>query len=78
MTARPLVPATRVVRRFSPRENLATACRGYSLYRNIKGRVISTEVQYRAHLKHSVICLLVTARAYVVRRIALLFLSRWS
>ena len=75
MTARPLVPTTRVVRRFSQREKLALRARDTAC---TEARVINTEVRYNVRLKHSVTCLLVTARAYIVRRIALLFLSRCS
>ena len=62
---------------FSKREP-STACKGYSLYPNLKARVISTDMRYHVRLKHLVTCLLMTARAYIVRRIALLFLSRCS
>ena len=75
MTARPLVPTTCVVRRFFQIENLALRAR-YTVC--TEARVINTEVRYHVRLKHSAICLLVTARAYIVRRIALLFLSRCS
>ena len=43
MTARPLVPATRVVRRFS-HEIAKHDVQGYGLYQNLKARVISTEL----------------------------------
>ena len=64
---------------FFPREDLALRVR-YTVCTTIlsKARVTSIEVRYHVHLKHLVICLLVTARAYIVRRIALLFLSRSS
>ena len=75
MTARPLVPTTRVVRRFSLRDNLALPARDTV---STEARVINAEVRYHVRLEHSVICLLVTARASIVRRIALLFLSRCS
>ena len=43
MTARQLVPATHVVRRFS-HERAKHDVQGYGLYRNLKARVISTEL----------------------------------
>ena len=75
MTARLLVPTTRFVRRFFQRENLALRARDTVC---TKAKAINTEVRFHVRLKHSVICLFVTARAYIVRRIALLFLSRCS
>ena len=51
MTARPLVPATRVVSRFS-HEITSHDVPGYSLFRNLKAKVISTELQYYVRLKH--------------------------
>ena len=75
MTARPLVPMTRVVRRVSQKENLVLRARDTVC---TEARVINTEVRFHVRLKHSVICLLVTARAYIVRRIALLFLLQCS
>ena len=73
MTARSLVPVTRVVRRFS--QEPSTMCKGYRLYRNLRARIISTGLQYHVRLKHLVISLFVTARAHIVRRIARFFLS---
>ena len=72
MTTRPLAPATCVLRRFSMRQP-STASKRNHLYRNLKARIISTELQYHVRLKHSVISLFVTARAYIVRCIALFF-----
>ena len=47
MTARPLVPTTRVVRHFSPREDLALRARGTVCTEILyKARVISIEVRY--------------------------------
>ena len=63
---------------FFPRENLALRARDTVYNTSTEARVISTEVRYHVHLKHLVICLLEAARAYIVRRIALLFLSRCS
>ena len=63
---------------FFPRDNLARRAKDTVCIEIWKARVISTEVQYHFRLKHLVIYLLVTARAYIVRRIALLFLSRGS
>ena len=64
---------------FFPRENLALRARDTVCTEIVsKARAISIEVRYHVHLKRLVICLLVTARAYIVRRIALLFLSRCS
>ena len=64
---------------FFPRENLALRARDKVCNETLsKAREISIEVRYQVHLKHLEICLLVTARAYIVRRIALLFLSRCS
>ena len=46
MTARPLVPTTRVVKRFYPRENLALRARGTVCTEILsKARVISIEVR---------------------------------
>ena len=75
MAARPLVPTTRVRRRFSQKENLALRARDTVC---TEARVISIEMRHHVHLKHLVICLFVTAHPYIVRRIALLFLSRCS
>ena len=64
---------------FFPREDLALHARDTVCTAVLsKARVISIEVRYHVHLKQLVICLLVTARAYIVRRMALLFLSRCS
>ena len=64
---------------FFPREDLALRARDTVCAAVLsKARVISIEVRYHVYLKHLVICLLVTARAYIVRRIALLFLSQCS
>ena len=55
MTARPLVPTTRVVRRFPQRENLVLRARDTIC---TETRVINTEVQY--NFSHETgICLLV-------------------
>ena len=48
MTVRPLVPTTRVVRRFFPRENLALRPRDTVC---TEARVISTEVRYHFSLE---------------------------
>ena len=57
MTARPLVPTTRVVRRFPQRENLVLRARDTIC---TETRVINTEVQfYFLHETLGVICLLV-------------------
>ena len=80
MTARPLEPATRVVRRFSHEIGLhddqQVPCVPKSWSKDNQYQVSNCSIIFR--LKHAVICLLVTARAYLVRRIALLFLSRCS
>ena len=75
MAVRPLVPTTRAVRRFPQKENLALRARDTVC---TEARVISIEMWHHVHVKHLVICLFVTARPYIVRRIALLFLSRCS
>ena len=52
MTARPLVPTTRVVRRFFPREDLALRARGKVCTEILsKARVISIEVRYHFSLE---------------------------
>ena len=50
-----------------------TTSNRYRLYRNLKARIVSTELQYHVRLKHLVIGLLMTVRAHIVRRIALFF-----
>ena len=71
MTARPLVPATRVVRCFSL-EIVKQDVHGVPASAvKIKARIISTVLRYHSRLE--TVSLLVTPRAHIVRRIALFF-----
>ena len=76
MTARPFVPATRVVRRFS-QEIISTTCKGYRLYRDLEAIIINTELQYHVRLKHLAICLFLTAKSSSTPH-SPVFLSRCS
>ena len=75
MTARPLVPTTRVKMFFSKDCKITKHdVQGVPPVLNTKSRLISTVLQYHSWLE--TVSLFVTARAHIVPHIALFFLSR--